>query len=123
MQINIGPVVFAIFGGIIVAVTTSPIWLQYVAPTLNAWLIGIAMGIVPLSFPLIHGAFNRYRKVWVKSAQKESGQYPLDVQERPISQQTVTPQPKTTSKAPAPQSESTPQTQPQPQVKQEESET
>ena len=73
MQINIGPPVLAIFGGIIIAITTSPIWLQYVAPTLNAWLIGLGLGIVPVSFPLIHRAFNAYRGRWVRSADKESG--------------------------------------------------
>ena len=109
MDKNIGPPVLAIFGGVIVAVTTSPLWLQYVAPTLNAWLIGLALGIVPVSYPLIHRAFNKYRGFWVKSADKESGRYPLEVQERPISQQTTTQEPKPTSKAPPPQPEPTPE--------------
>ena len=116
MQINIGPLVLAVFGGIIVAVTTSPIWLQYVAPTLNAWLIGLALGIVPVSFPLIHRAFNKYRGFWVKSADEESGHTYL--QERPISQQTTTPEPKKTSKPPTPapplKTETPPPTPPKP---------
>jgi len=108
MQINIGPLVLAVFGGIIIMITTSPLWLQYVAPTLNAWLIGLALGIIPVSFPLIHRSFNWYRTKHVQSADKESGHTYL--QDRPISQQTTTPEPKKTSKAPPAEPTPPPQT-------------
>lgn len=107
MQTNIGPTVLAIFGGIIVGITTSPIWLHHVAPTLNAWLIGLAMGIFPISFPMIHRTFNWYRAKHVQSADRESGHI---LYKEPISspsRQTESPA-KTKSESPPVKTEPTP---------------
>ena len=76
------------------------------------------MGITPLSFPLIHRSFNWYRSKHVKSADRESGHTYL--QDRPISQQTVTPEPKKTQKALASEPTPQPQTEAQPAPKEEE---
>ncbi len=75
MQTHLGPPLQTAFGGAYTTITTSAPYVFIASNSILILVVGIIIGIVPISFPVIHGAFNKARGWWVKSAAKESG-YP-----------------------------------------------
>jgi len=97
MDITIGPFAIGIFGGIATAITSNPIWKNWVVPFPNQLILGALILGFPIAF-LWHKSFNRVRRVFVKSAAKDSGMYPTMTE--PVSTPAPAPQPTPTAKTP-----------------------
>lgn len=73
MQHNIGPPVQGAFGATIIAISTSHIYVRYIAPTLNAFLIGM-VAMIPLAWFWHRNVYNALRQRAYKSAKREVGE-------------------------------------------------
>lgn len=87
MQTNWGPPLSKAFGSIYTSITTSPLWLMYVAKPLNAFIIGMIF-MIPIAL-LWHRSYNRVRTRFVRSAAMEAGAQ-QQVMTRPVSQPSYT---------------------------------
>lgn len=83
LQTNLGPPLMNLFGGFYTMITTSSIWINYVAPPLNLALICFTVGLIAYHF-LVQKAKTKFRRVIIKGAAKESGMYPVETE--PVSQ-------------------------------------
>ena len=110
METNIGPPLMSVGGGIFSGIVASaPVQFLLANPLLIA-IIFLILGICPISFPIIHGAFNKHRAWFVRSSDKESGRIimtePRSVPMTTVAAPTSTPAPATTpAPAPAPKPE------------------
>lgn len=98
MKATIAPPLTGAFGGLANAITSSPIWQNWIVPFPNQLLIGaIALGF-PIAW-LWHKSFNRVRTRFVRSAARDSGMYPTMTE--PVSTPASAPQPTPTTTSPS----------------------
>ena len=67
----LGPSVGSFFGSTYTSIVQSPLWINYVAPPLNAFCIGlIVMGFFAFFW---HKTYNKFRAKIIRGAYKETG--------------------------------------------------
>jgi hypothetical protein len=94
MEANLGPPLTAAFGGAWSTVKASAPYQFLLANPHLILVVGIAIGVCPLSFPIIHRSFNSVRGKFTRSSIQESGLYPK--QSFPTQVSTQLPQPTAT---------------------------
>lgn len=114
MEANLGPPLTYAFGNAYATVINSPPALFLIANPIWLFIIGIILGIFPVSFPLIHRSFNTVRRRFTRSSIKESGLYPRQQVATHTVTQLPAPQPTKTT-PPAPQVEPIPPVAPTPE--------
>lgn len=110
METTLGPPVSAMFGTVYTFAINSPPALFLLANPIWLFIIGIVLGIFPVSFPIIHRSFNTVRGKAVGSAMKESTLYAKQKVHTHVATQVAEKPEKTTTQpippvAPAPKEE------------------
>ena len=76
MEANLGPPLTYAFGSTWTMITASTPYQFLLANPHLILVLGIIIGVCPLSFPIIHRSFNTVRQKFTSSSIKESGLYP-----------------------------------------------
>lgn len=103
MEHTLGPPLNMAFSTVWTSITASAPYQFIIANPLWILILGLILGIVPVSFPILHGAFNFVRGKAVISAAKETGMYPQQTRPKTTPISTPAPQPTKTESTPTPQ--------------------
>lgn len=76
MEAKLGPPLTYAFGSAYAVIINSPPALFLIANPIWLFIIGVILGVFPISFPLIHRSFNWGRAKFVRSSVNESALYP-----------------------------------------------
>jgi hypothetical protein len=101
MEATLGPPLSYIFGSTWSAIKNSSPYQFLLANPYLILVVGIVVGIFPISFPIIHRSFNTVRAKFTRSSIEESGLYPKQTFPTQVSTQLPQPEPTKTASAPA----------------------
>lgn len=112
METTLGPPVSAMFGSVWTFIIASAPYQFLLANPYLILVVGIVIGVCPLSFPIIHRSFNTIRGKAVGSAIGESSLYPKQTFPTQVSTQLPQPEATKTTVEPIPPVVPTPQPEP-----------